>query len=107
MSFESYTDCVLRAFRSHPKPAEVVKRKQEILQGVANFYNFVADKVLYVGFNPAIMTETASDIAVTAISQEAVDYLHDAGIQFTHIPLSDLGKFAKQFQLVINWPRES
>jgi hypothetical protein len=101
MSFESYTDCVLRAFRSHPKPAEVVKRKQEILQGVANFYNFVADKVLYVGFNPAIMTETASDIAVTAISQEAVDYLHDAGIQFTHIPLSNLGKFAKQFESVV------
>ena len=38
MSFKNYTDCLLHAFQAHPKSAEVVKRKQEILTNFANKY---------------------------------------------------------------------
>ena len=82
MSFENYTDCVFRAFCSHPKPAEIVKRKQDIIAGVAAYHNFVPDSVLYIGFNPAILAETANMIAVTHISQAAQDFLHGQGIKF-------------------------
>ena len=85
MSFESYTDSILRAFRSHSKPADVVKRKQEILSGVSGYHNFVPDSVLYVGFNPAILEETADTIAVTHISKQAQEFLHENGIKFTYI----------------------
>jgi hypothetical protein len=101
MSFESYTDCILRAFRSHPRSADIVKRKQDILHGVAGFHNFSPNSVLYVGFNPAILAETADNIAVTYISQEACDFLDSNGINFEFIPPSSLGNFEKQFESVI------
>ncbi|CAB4133437.1 hypothetical protein UFOVP257_192 [uncultured Caudovirales phage] len=101
MSFESYTDCLLRAFQSHPKSSDVVKRKQEILKGVAEFHNFVPDSVLYVGFNPAILAETANTISVTYISKEARDFLNEHGIQFTYIPPENLHKFQKYFESVV------
>lgn len=101
MSFESYTDCLLRAFCSHPKSADVVKRKQDILQGVASFHNFVPNSVLYVGFNPAILAETADTIAVTYISQEACDFLDSNGINFEFISPSSLATLNAQFESVV------
>ena len=98
-SFENYTDCILRAFCSHTKPADIVKRKQEILLGVAGYHNFTPSSVLYVGFNPAILAETAADISVTAISQAAVEFLHDNGIKFSYI--ADLSKVTTKFETVI------
>jgi hypothetical protein len=101
MSFERYTDCLLRAFLSHPKPADLVKRKQEILTGVAGYHNYVPSSVLYVGFNPAILAETADQIAVTCISKEAVDYLNSNGVSFNYIPETDLSKYGKKFDSVV------
>ena len=101
MSFERYTDCALNAFRSHARPADVVKRKQEILTGVAGYHNYTPDSVLYVGFNPATLAETASTIAVTHISEEAQEFLHTNGIQFTYIAPDQLSKFERKFESVI------
>jgi hypothetical protein len=101
MSFESYTDCLLRAFRSHTRPAEVVKRKREILQGVAGYHNFTPSSVLYVGFNPAIMAETANSIAVTHISKEAQDFLHDSGIKFQYISPANLSTYQGKFESIV------
>lgn len=101
MSFERYTDCLLRAFQSHQKHGEIVKRKQEILKGVAEFHNFTPNSILYVGFNPAILAETADTIAVTNISQEACDFLHENGIKFDYIDYQNLDKITKKFDVVI------
>ena len=101
MSFENYTDCVFRAFCSHPKPAEIVKRKQDIIAGVAAYHNFVPDSVLYIGFNPAILAETANMIAVTHISRAAQDFLHGQGIKFKYIDPATLGQYTKQFESVV------
>ena len=101
MSFESYTDSILRAFRSHPKPADVVKRKQEILSGVSGYHNFTPDSVLYVGFNPAILAETADTIAVTYISKQAQEFLHENGIKFTYIAPEKLSQHQRKFESVI------
>lgn len=101
MSFENYTNCVFRAFLLHTKPAEVIKRKQEILAGVSDFYNFSPNTVLYVGFNPAILAASKQKIFVTDISEEACTFLKNNGVEFTYIPRDKLSQYKKQFDAVI------
>lgn len=101
MSFESYTDCILNAFIMHPKQNEIVKRKKEILDEVANFHNFTPDNVLYVGFNPAILSDTASKITVTEISNEARDFLSTRKIKFDFVQLDQLVNKQTKFDSVI------
>jgi hypothetical protein len=101
MSFESYTDCLLRAFLLHTKPAEVLKRKKEILDEITFFHNLIPSSVLYVGFNPAILVDTTKEISVTEISQESQDYLKQSGIRFTYIPENQLNLHRKKFESVV------
>jgi hypothetical protein len=101
MSFESYTNCLLRAFLLHTKPAEVLKRKKEIVDEIAFFHNLTPSSVLYVGFNPAILVDTTKEIFVTEISQEAQDYLKQSGIRFTYIPENKLNLHRKKFESVV------
>ena len=90
MSFDSYTDCLLRAFQSHPRPADIVKRKKEILDGVAGFHNFTPSTILFVGFSPALLATTAHNISVTEISASARKFLDSQNIKYTHIPYAQL-----------------
>ena len=101
MSFESYTDCILQAFLKHPKPTDVLRKKQEILDGVAEFYNFSAGSVLYVGFNPAIILDTSKNISVTQISKMSRDFLDSKGIKYNYINAAEYGNYYKAFDVVI------
>jgi hypothetical protein len=101
MSFESYTDCLLNAFVKHNKQSEVTKRKQEIINGVSEFYNFTADSVLYVGFNPAIITDTTKNITVTQISKQGCEFLIKQNIKFEYVEMSALTNSNQQFDVVI------
>lgn len=101
MIFESYTDCLLKAFNTHPKASEIVKRKQEILKGVGEFHNYMPNSVLYVGFNPAILYETADKIAVTYISKSAREFLHANGIKFDYIDPSNLANVTEKYDSVV------
>lgn len=99
MNFTEYSDCICRAFASHSKPLEIVKRKQEILQEVNKFYNFVPDTILFIGFNPAIMVETANKIYVTEVSTEVKKYLDNNGIVYNYIPRNNLHEY--NFDIVV------
>ena len=101
MSFESYTDCLLRAFILHNKSNEVLKRKKEIIDEVAVFHNYSPTSVLYLGFNPVILVDPAKEIYVTEISDFARTYLKDAGIRFTYIPREKLIDGKNKFDSVI------
>ncbi len=101
MIFESYTDCLLDAFKSHPKASEIVKIKQDILRSIGEFHNFMPSSVLYVGFNPAILYETANRIAVTCISVAAREYLIENGIKFDYIPPEELLTLNEKFDSVV------
>lgn len=96
MSFESYTDCLLQAYKSHTRPTEVLKRKKEILDEIAMFYNYSPRSILYVGFNPAILTDTTEEIYLTAASQATQDFLTQNGIKFEFVP--NLGSLAENFK---------
>ena len=101
MSFESYTDCLLNAFLMHTKPAEVLKRKKEIIDEIAFFHNYSPASVLYVGFNPAILIDNTRNISVTEVSKQAQDFLVQSGIKFNYIPKDKLDLYKKKFDSVI------
>ena len=63
MIFANYTDAVLSALKFNPKLDDVVARKQEILDGVYQIENLEPQSVLFVGFNPAILSCRAPNIA--------------------------------------------
>lgn len=99
MSFESYTNCILRSFELHPKATEIIKRKYEILTSISHFYNFTANSVLYVGFNPAILSDTSKEIFVTHISKQGLNFLHSQGKKVNYIQFNELSKH--KFDVVI------
>jgi hypothetical protein len=101
MSFESYTDCLLRAYKTHAKSTEILKRKKEILEEIAEFHNFSPTKILYVGFNPAMLIDTAENIWLTHASADARDFFSKNNVKFSYIPEDKLSSFNKNFDCVI------
>ena len=101
MTFANYTDAVLSALQFNPRLDDVVARKQEILDGVYRTENLEPTSILFVGFNPAILSCKAKTIAVTEISDQAQSFLTGRGIQFNYIAPQDLTKYKKAFQCVV------
>jgi hypothetical protein len=101
MSFSDYTDSVLAALKFNNKQDDVIARKQEILEGVYRTENLEPTSVLFIGFNPTILSCRAKNIAVTEISQVARNFLSNRNINFTYIDPADLHKYKKSFECVI------
>ena len=77
VKFNSYSDVILDAFCLHTKRKEIVDRKQEILTKVSEHYNTGYGSILFVGFNPAILSSSANEIFVTEISVRAFEWLKE------------------------------
>jgi hypothetical protein len=101
MTFANYTDAVLSALIFNPRLDDVVARKQEILDGVYRTENLEPTSVLFVGFNPAILSCRAKNISVTEISDQAQTFLKSQGVKFTHIDEAKLSDYKKKFECVI------
>ena len=101
MNFANYTDAVLSALEFNPKINEAITRKQEILDGVYSTENLDPTSVLFVGFNPAILSCKADRIAVTEISERALDFIKSHNINVEYIADKDITQYRKQFQCVI------
>jgi hypothetical protein len=101
MTFENYTDAVLSALTFNPRFDDVVARKQEILDGVYRVENLDPTSVLFVGFNPAILSCRAEHIGVTEISLAARNFLTSHNVKFTYIDSADLSSNRKAFQVVV------
>jgi hypothetical protein len=84
--FTNYTDANLSALKASNKAAEIVLKKQSILDGVYEFYNYVPSTVLFVGFNPAIMSSMKQQVFVTEISEAACAYLDSKNVVYTYVP---------------------
>lgn len=101
MTFLKYTDAILSALEFNPKLQEVVARKQEILDGVYRIENLDPTSVLFVGFNPAILSCRARTVAVTEISDRALKFLDNNGVKYTYIDSDNLSDYRKQFECVV------
>lgn len=101
MNFATYTDAVLSALTFNPKFDDVIARKQEIISGVYATENLEPTSVLFVGFNPAIISSRAKTLAVTEISEDAQTWLRSQGVKFTYIDAKNLGQHSKAYECVI------
>lgn len=99
--FSRYTDSILSALTHTNKEQDTVNKKQEILDGIYNFYNLVPESILFVGFNPAIISSKVNKLYVTEISDTARDFLDRRGVDYTHINEQDLGQYHKKFDVVV------
>lgn len=97
--FVNYSDIILAAYNCHAKPQEVVQKKQEILDSVCDYYRCTPESVLFIGFNPAIMTadDLYSNVYVTEVSDTVLAFLDHQGIRYQHV--NDVT--GKQFDMVI------
>jgi hypothetical protein len=101
MTFTNYTDAVLSALIFNTKQSEVIAKKQEILDGVYRTENLDPTSVLFVGFNPAILSCKARAIAVTDISDHALTWLRSQRKDVVYIDPKDLVSYRKNFECVI------
>ena len=101
MTFANYTDAVLSALQFNPKINEAVARKQEVLDGVYATENLDPTSVLFVGFNPAILSCKAARIAVTEISDSALAFIKTRGVEVEYIADTAVVQYRKQFQCVV------
>jgi hypothetical protein len=101
MTFTDYTDALLSALKHNPKPQEIVAKKQEILDGVYRIENLDPTSVLFVGFNPAILSCQAKNVFVTEISLVARNYLDNNKVKYTYLDPKTLSQYKKQFQCVV------
>jgi len=77
INFKDYGDIVFGAFLLHSKRKDIVDRKHEILVKVSEHYNTGADSILFIGFNPAILASTATEIFVSEVSDNVLSWLQE------------------------------
>jgi hypothetical protein len=91
--FTNYTDANLSALKASSKAAEIVSKKQSILDGVYDYYNYIPGTVLFCGFNPAIISShVKQEVYVTEISDAARAYLDEKKVKYTYVPLATIEK---------------
>lgn len=83
--FTEYSDSILSAFQQHAKTQDVIDRKQEILDSVYEYYNFVPSTILFIGFNPAIFAAEGKKIFITEASVVVRKYLEEKGLKVTYV----------------------
>lgn len=93
--FENYSDTILKAFLLHPKRQEVVDRKKEIISKVSDSYNEDFQKILFVGFNPAIFALENRDLHCIQINDTGLNFLNESKIKIK--PVTNL---KQKFDLV-------
>jgi hypothetical protein len=94
-SFEQYSNIILQAFLLHGKQQEVIERKQEIIAKISDSYNEDFQKILFVGFNPAIFALKNRDLYCIQIDQKGLDYLHS-----NKIKIKPLTAIKERFDLI-------
>ena len=80
--FYHYNDVVFDAFNLHTRQKEIIERKHEIIEKIIEFYNYGCSSILFVGFNPAILTWNLGEVTVTEISDRAKNWLVSNNVAF-------------------------
>ena len=80
-NIEKYNHILIKAFIKNQKQQEILVRKQGLIQQVYDFYNFVPNSELFIGFNPAILKTKSNKSYIIGISKEDFICLQDLGCQ--------------------------
>jgi hypothetical protein len=65
-------------------------KKQNILDEILNYYELTTNNVLFVGFNPWMLTMGSTPFKATQISQQVQDYLTACGCVYSLVDLDNL-----------------
>lgn len=95
--FCKYSDVIFDAFCLHSKRREIIDRKHEIIDKIIEFYNSGVDSVLFVGFNPAILSFKAKEIYVTEISDTVFNWILEQNVNVKRLDVTA----PKKFDLVV------
>ena len=99
--FTKYTESILSALQTTARSQDTISKKQGILDSIYQFHNLVPESVLFVGFNPAILSNTTVSMSVTEISPATRAYLDSKHVAYTYIDSNELGDYQKSFDVVI------
>ena len=101
MDFIRYSDALLSAIKHSTKDQEIITKKQDILDGIYLFHNFVPSTTLFVGFSPAILSGKNGSVYVTGVTNNVLNYLDDNKIKYTYVSETDLIRDHKNFDVVV------
>jgi len=99
--FATIGDVNTLALKHNGRSQDVVNKKQDILDGLAQYYNLAPTSMLFVGFSSFVLAKFPVEIVITAISDEVQAYLRAQGVQFRYIPEIELLNHRKQFEVVV------
>lgn len=99
--FATISTTNLLAFKNNNRLQDVVSKKQEIIDSIAQFYNLTPSKILFVGFSSFAMAKFPNPISITCIGDDVKEYLTTQKIKYTYIPEIELINYRKQFDAVV------
>jgi hypothetical protein len=84
MYFIDYSQISFDAFLRSNKQDEVVKRKKEIIDSVNEYHRCQPERLLFVGFNPAVLGYPGKHITVTQVQKPVMEYIRqqDSAIKY-------------------------
>lgn len=90
ISFTQYSDVLFSGFVDNQKSSDFLYKRQKILDEILNYYELNTDNMLFVGFNPWMLTMGVTPFKVTQISQEVQDYLITYGCIYDLVDLDNI-----------------
>jgi hypothetical protein len=99
--FATLSDVNLLAFKNNNRSNDVVVKKQEIVNTLAQYYNLSPSQPLFVGFSSFVMAGYPAEIAITSVGQDILDYLIEQKVKYRYIPEIELINYRKRFDVVV------
>ena len=99
--FATLSDVNLLAFKNNNRSNDVVVKKQEIVNALAQFHNLSPTQPLFVGFSSFVMAGYPAEIAITSVGQDVLDYLTAQKVKYRYIPEIELINYRKRFDVVV------
>ena len=102
MEFIDYAEIGFDAFCFSSKQPEVIRRKREIIDSVNLHYNVNPESVLFVGFNPAMLSyDSKTKITVTHVSDHVLDWLKAKNPQISYLSWDHILPGEDKFDIVV------
>ena len=99
--FATLSDVNLLAFKDNARLHDVVAKKQEIVNSLTQFHNLSPSRPLFMGFSSFVMANYDTEIAITNVGPNVLDYLTAQKVQYRYIPEIELINYRKQFDVVV------
>ncbi len=100
-SYATYTNISVSALEFNPRMRDIITKKQEIINSVAEHYGSNPVSILFVGFSGLILGVNYKQIFITHVSDETKKFLDSQGVVYTYIDPANLNSYKKQFSWVV------